>query len=488
MKSEKPRSVLIVSFDALRPDMVTPALMPNLTAFAKNGVHCTHSRSTFPTETRVNQAALVTGCYPTRHGIVGNKFLEPVASPGKLFNTGDETQLAEGDRKLNGKLVSVPVLGEILARHGMRLAVLSAGTPGGTRMLHHKAEKLGGFRLALHRPDASVPADRIKAVIDRIGPIPKHEIPTLSWLTYATDTYLNYIEPELKPEVCILWFCEPDNSYHFRGIGSEPNLAAIRHADAEFGRILQWREQSEMGERLQIITMSDHGQLTVTGEAVDIAAGLEQAGFTVGETVSDGADAALALGSAGGIYVRDSDPDLIRAIVAWLKTQPWCGPIFTRDGEGTLPHALAGIEHRRAPDIGLVLRNDNGINAYGVAGSCQHDSTVYPIGGGLHGGLHHLELSNWLAMSGDAFRTGYESPLPTGVIDILPTVMTLLDLPVPSYVQGRVLREALVDYTDPLLPEVFQKTFTADGQNDYRAHLSLSYVGSTYYLERGWVD
>jgi predicted AlkP superfamily pyrophosphatase or phosphodiesterase len=148
--------VLIVSFDGLRPDMVTPALMPNLTAFATEGVRGTHSRATFPTETRVNQAALVTGCYPTRHGIVGNKFLEPVASPGKLFNTGDETQLADGDRKLKGKLVDVPVLGEILAEPGMRLAVLSAGTPGGTRMLHHKAETLGGLRLALHRPDASV--------------------------------------------------------------------------------------------------------------------------------------------------------------------------------------------------------------------------------------------------------------------------------------------------------------------------------------------
>jgi hypothetical protein len=486
--SEQRRRVLIVSFDALRPDMVTPELMPNLTAFAKRGVRFTHSRATFPTETRVNQAALVTGCYPTRHGIVGNKFLEPMASPGKLFNTGDETQLAEGDRKLKGKLVEVRVLGEILADHGMSLAAISSGTPGGTRMLHHKAEQLGGFRLALHRPDASVPTERIEAVIDRIGAIPQHEIPTLSWLTYTTDTYLNYIEPELKPEVCILWLCEPDNSAHFCGLGSEPNCAAIRHADAEFGRILQWREQSEMGERLPIITMSDHGQITVAGQAVNIATGLEEAGFVVGETVSDGADAALALASAGGIYVRDGDQALISGIVEWLQTQPWCGPIFTRHGKGALPHALAGIEHRRAPDIGLVLRNDDSINAYGVAGSCQHDQNVYPVGGSIHGGLHARELSNWLAMGGDAFCAGYESPLPTGVIDILPTVLTVLGLDVPDSVQGRVLREALADHTDALLPEVFQKTFSADGENDYRAHLSVSFVGGTYYLERGWVD
>ena len=108
--------VLIVSFDALRPDMVTPDLMPNLCKFVADGAHFPEARSTFPTETRVNQTAMITGCYPERHGIVGNRFQDAEASPGKLFNTGDETQLAEGDKRLGGKLVDVPVL----ARFSMR--------------------------------------------------------------------------------------------------------------------------------------------------------------------------------------------------------------------------------------------------------------------------------------------------------------------------------------------------------------------------------
>ncbi|MGB0553179.1 MAG: alkaline phosphatase family protein, partial [Alphaproteobacteria bacterium] len=106
--------VLIVSFDALRPDMVTPDLMPNLCKFVSESAHFPEARSTFPTETRVNQTAMITGCYPERHGIVGNRFQDADASPGRLFNTGDETQLAEGDKRLGGKLVDVPVLGEIL--------------------------------------------------------------------------------------------------------------------------------------------------------------------------------------------------------------------------------------------------------------------------------------------------------------------------------------------------------------------------------------
>jgi len=261
--AEAPR-VLIVCFDGLRPDMATPGLMPNLTAFAASGVRFDDSRATFPSETRVNQAALVSGCYPARHGIVGNRFLDPVAAPGTVLNTGDETQLAAADRRLDGRLMEVPVLGEVLARHGMRLAVISAGTAGGARLLHHMAEPLGGFRLALARPDASVPADRVAATLGRLGPIPAHEVPSLAWLGYATDACLEILA-EPAPDVCILWLCEPDNSYHHRGLGSPPNLAAIRRADAEFGRLLDWRAGAGIGRRLQVIAVSDHGQLTVSG-------------------------------------------------------------------------------------------------------------------------------------------------------------------------------------------------------------------------------
>ncbi len=481
------RRILIVAFDALRPDMVTPELMPNLTAFAEAGVRFSHSRAAFPTETRVNQSALVTGCYPARHGIVGNKFMDPVAAPKGLFDTGDETALAAGDRRLGGKLMDVPVLGEILSAHGMALAVISAGTPGGTRILHHKAERLGGFRFSLHRPDASVPAERIAAVIDRIGPIPRHHIPSLSWLTYATDTYLEYVERELAPEVTILWLCEPDNSYHYRGIGSAENLAAIRHADSEFGRILARRAASGTADRLQIVTLSDHGQLTISGEAIELGSALTAAGFTVGEVPSERTEVALALGGSPGVYLRDPDPGRIEAVVTWLQTQPWCGPLFTRDGRGCLTLRQVGLDHRRAPDIALVLRSDNAPNGHGPRGTCRHDSR-YPAGGGTHGGLHPIELATWFAADGDAFLGGRVSTVPTGIVDVLPTALHLLGIEVPPGVQGRVLREALAAHADEPPPVAEQQVHSAESSAGIRTHLSVSRVGRTSYLDRAWVD
>ena len=108
------KRILIVIFDALRPDMVTPQLMPNLCRFREKGVFWPKMHSTFPTKNRVNQTAVITGCYPERHGIVGNRFVDPVPAPGRLFDTGVESQLREGDKNLGGKLLEVPSLGELL--------------------------------------------------------------------------------------------------------------------------------------------------------------------------------------------------------------------------------------------------------------------------------------------------------------------------------------------------------------------------------------
>jgi len=477
--------VLIVSFDALRPDMVTPDLMPNLCRFAAAGAYFPEARSTFPTETRVNQTALITGCYPERHGIVGNRFQDSAASPGKLFNTGDETQLAAGDKRLDGKLLDVPSLGEILYDNDLKYAVISAGTPGGTRMLHHKAESIGGFRLSLVRPDATQPEGALDAVLETCGPIPKAAVPSLEWTRYATDVYLDYVEPNHTPDVMVLWYCEPDVSYHQIGIGTPENIEAIRTVDREFGRILDREAAKKPEERLHIVTMSDHGMVTLLGQKLDLAAKFEEAGFTVGETTEEGADIALALASAGGVYVRDSDPALIEKTVNWLQRQDWCGPLFTRNRGDTLSQThIFGI-HRRAPDISLILKARDDANGYGIDGGTVHDCG-YPEGGGMHGGLHEREVRTWLALQGAGVRGNFRSPIPAGNVDILPTVLHLLGLEIPPHVQGRILTEGLDDFGSQDLPECIEEHHTVEGIDGYRAHILLDRIGERRYLRRAW--
>jgi hypothetical protein len=52
--------------------------------------------------------------------------------------------------------------------------------------------------------------------------------------------FLERVLSELRPSVSLIWFNEPDTSFHYCGIGSPDSLAILRHVDAAFGRILDW--------------------------------------------------------------------------------------------------------------------------------------------------------------------------------------------------------------------------------------------------------
>lgn len=478
--------ILIVAFDALRPDMVNAELMPALSAFAKNHCFIPNARAVFPTETRVNQAALVSGCYPASNGIVGNKFFDSTAAPDKLLNTGDPEQLAAADKNYGGRFVDVPVLGEILQRDDLELAVVSGGTPGGTHMLHHKAEILSGFRFSLHRPDVSTPQNRIAEAIEALGPIPPHKIPSLSWLDYVADCYMRYVDPVLAPAVTILWFPEPDSSYHLNGIGSPENLSALRHLDGVFARLLAYCKPALDRGDLQLLTLSDHGQIAVEEEPLRLKNLLQNAGFQVGRhlTGDRSADVALALESAGGIYVRDRDPELLHRLVGWLQQQDWCGPLFTRDQPGTLRHADIGMDHNRAGDILLAFAADREPNRHNIAGRTRHDAP-YPVGGGTHGGLSAIELNSWMAFAGSGFKAPFKSSVPAGIVDILPTVLTLLNITPHDRFDGRVLSECLAEGRDGSLPFT-EHLIQAEGEYGHISNLSYAEMGRHRYLNAAW--
>lgn len=466
--------VLIVVFDALRPDMVSAQSMPNLHAFAQRGAYFTASRSSFPTETRVNQSALITGCYPQRHGVVGNRFFDASASPDALLNTGDEDALRRASEQLGGGILSVPSLGEMLYANGRSLATVSAGTPGGARLLHHSAESSGGFRLSVARPDATVAPIALDALLKKVGDIPKPAVPSVEWLRWSTDVYLSFVEPALQPDVGVIWYSEPDNSYHRFGVGSKESLTAIKAADDEFGRVLDWWQHHP---EVQLITLSDHGQLAALGDSIDIDEHLRTAGFKVAAQPGDG-HMASCLDTAGGIYLDEPDPALIERLVEFFADQPWCSVLSTRAGIGaSITHADLLLDHARAPDVGVVLTAADQIGPHGLPGVTSHASTYG--GGGVHGGLSPFELHNWLAMAGGRLQEGAVCGTVAGIVDVLPTVLTLLDLPTPAHVQGRVLREAFKAGTGPPVGIREDSSLQVLG----RHRLQRQWVGETPYID-----
>ena len=81
--------ILLIVWDGLRPDAITVENTPFLHRMAGRGVFCKNSHAVFPTSTRINSAALATGCYPSRHGIVDNELYIPALDPKGVVSCAD---------------------------------------------------------------------------------------------------------------------------------------------------------------------------------------------------------------------------------------------------------------------------------------------------------------------------------------------------------------------------------------------------------------
>ena len=477
--------ILITIFDALRPEFVTPELMPNLHAFAKTGVRYTNAHAVFPTETRVNQTALITGCQPRTTGIVANHFLAPDIFPDRIMNTGKDDELEPAMAKAGSNFIGAPTLGERLAKAGYSFASLSAGTAGGGRLINHTAERDGSYRISMRAASATVPPGLFEHIAHDIGTIPEFERPAKAWISWAINTYLEWIEPNVSPDVMLLWLCEPDETFHYEGIGSEASIDTLRHADDRFGRILQHHDAALASGDMQIIAQSDHGQITLEGDPIDLCARLKSAGFRAARQPGNDVDCAVAVHNAGGIWVSGEDEDFTGEIVEFLTTQDWCGPLFTRHGTGgTLKLADISIDHARAPTIALALQAGDDENSHGVVGTSVHDAP-YPPGGGCHGGLSRHELHNFLSLGGTAFQSGATIAIPAGNIDIAPTVCHLLGIADEKEFDGRVLHEALPGAETQVAAT--DTTLSSKNETGKRTHLAYSELDGARYLTRAWV-
>lgn len=117
--------ILVVVLDGFRSDYFTPELMPRCYAAAQRGVIGKAHHSVLPTVTRVNAATLVTGCLPTRHGLVANSLYVPALNPTGSVSTGSRQKLLAVQEKWGGRLLAAPTLAELLAQRGLNFLACS---------------------------------------------------------------------------------------------------------------------------------------------------------------------------------------------------------------------------------------------------------------------------------------------------------------------------------------------------------------------------
>lgn len=157
---------------------------------------------------------------------------------------------------------------------------------------------------------------------------------------------------------------------------------------------------------------------------------------------------ALVIASNGGteyLYQPEHDAALVRRTVRFLQSRQYIGAIFVArrygDIPGTLPAEDVHLENAtRGPDIILSYAWDADAVIQGFRGT---EYATQANERGEHGSFSPIDVHNTLVADGPGFQQQFIDPLPSGNVDVAPTIARLLGLSLPK-AQGRVLHEALV--------------------------------------------
>ena len=440
--------VVVIVMDGLRPDMVTAGLMPHLHAFATGNRWFREARSVFPSMTRVATASIATGAPPAVHGIVGNTFYCPPVTRDFVLDTSLPEDLALAERMLGKPLVDAETFADRLAANGKRVAVVHSGTTGSAYAINPRVAANGHWTFSVLGETSTRTPQAVRDVVERFGPLPARTLPRFDEVEYVTRVFVEHVLADLAPDVALIWFNEPDTSFHYKFLGSAETRAVIKAVDAAFGRIRAALAARRDADDVAILVASDHGQISSSG-LVDIAGLLTAAGHPAAEASArsfDGESIVVTGGNMGEIRMLDGDLERRDAIARWLMTRDEIGMLFTPSDdpvhgavEGTFSLRLAGVDHARQPELMYVLRSGVERDVHGLAGLGLITGGV-PVGGGMHGGLNRHELNTVLVLGRASRPLGSEmSSAPAGIIDIAPTILELLGLETPASMRGSSL-------------------------------------------------
>ncbi|HEY3863072.1 MAG TPA: alkaline phosphatase family protein [Verrucomicrobiae bacterium] len=489
MAAGRASHVVLVVWDGMRPDFVTPETAPALSQLAKDGVTFLHHHPVYLSLTEVNGTALATGVYPGQSGILGNNDYRPAIDPDKPIESDSLAAIRKGDLVLPQHFIACPTVAEILHAATMRTAITGSKP---VALLHDRAPRPDEDPNANVFAGETLPANLKDKLDEALGNFPAPEGNKIKIDQWTTAALTGQLWKDGVPAYSLLWMAEPDYSQHKYAPGSPEALKAIKNNDSDLARLLQVLKEKNAFDSTDVIIVSDHGFSTVF-EAVDVAATLNEHGIHAyrkapDNGLSDGDTIVVGNAGAAFCYVKNQNKQVIEQAVHALQAQSYAGVIFSRiPVEGAFPLSAAHLDAPAAPDVVVVMRWKPDLNQFGAPGLICSDSHTYSPGHGTHGTLSMTDMHNIGFAAGPDFARGMIDSLPTGNIDIAPTILWLLNVAPKEKMSGRVLTEALTVAGPPVEsfePHHEEASFKGDGFT-WRQYLDWSSVNGVCYLDQG---
>jgi len=366
----------LISLDGTRPADLAEDTLPSLLALGDRGLVAEGLVPAVPTNTFPNHVTLVTGVAPERHGLANNVFWDPERG---LF-TKDEIPT----------WIEVEPIWSIAERAG----VVSAS--------YYWVGSEGRWTGA------------------EAGRGPTYWESFSSWTSEAkkVDQILEWLEePDAsrRPRLITSWFHGADKAGHEHGPGSPQVGVALRKQDQAISRLIDEFGKRGLFATTTLIFVSDHGMAAPSRRA-DLDRELREAGI---------AARVMGIGGFATVVPRDgqaADPAFVRRVIARAN----------RLGLEAFPPSKAspgaGVGHRRFGAVVVRANEDTAIVH-------QRVDLV-----GFHGySPENPSMRAILVAAGRGVAPGTKIGLVPSV-DIAPTVLSLLSLPVPAWMEGRPIQ------------------------------------------------
>lgn len=488
----KAQSVVIVVMDGLRPDAITEQTMPTLAAMARQGVVFANHHSVYPSSTEVNGTALATGTWPSHSGVVANREYRPDVEWAGPLDAAGEWAAWKGDQVRDGQWIKMPTLVETVRASGLR--AVAAGTKSVITVWDRS--RLGrSMDQPIVYDGRAIPAALLDSVIPQLGPIPPVANPKVRANRAAdhwtSQVLLEKVWKDKVPALTVLWLSEPDYAQHGSGPGSAVARSAWKSSDDCLTRVRAALAEKQAADTTDILVVSDHGFSTIS-RTVDIVDEMKQAGFDVAKEVTDepkdGKVIVVGLGGSASFYVTGHNRKVLEKLVDFLQRSDWAGVIFSRERfEGTFKLSDAGIDAPGAPDVMVSMRWKDEPWLDRLPGTVISEDTTKTRGQGMHGSLSRFDMHNTLIAFGPDFKPGFVNDLPSGSCDVTPTVLKILGIEAKAPLDGRVLREAMVNGE---AADIKPRTITLEARREvdgglWRQYLKVTEVGNARYYDEG---
>jgi arylsulfatase A-like enzyme len=537
------RHIVVVVWDGMRPDFVSEKTTPTLWKLAREGVTFRNHHAVYPSATMVNGTALVTGVYPGKNGVIANYEYRPEIDRKRSINVESPAAVSKGDELSGGKYISVPTITDLVQRAGERTVIASAKTVGLLldRRCGDRAGRVNGAASPLSKRERrevrasnshanetektltlpsplgrerrthpskeddidvsaakncvtlfagqALPRDVLTPIVAALGPFPSAHLQRDGWTTKAVTDFL---WKDGVPALSVIWLGEPDLTEHESAPGAPPALAAIKSSDENLAAVLSALDRQGVRETTDIFIVSDHGFSTIK-RSVDLRKILKDAGWNVQTEFSDEPKPGdiMLVGNGGSVlvYVIGHNATITARLVEFFQQSDFAGVIFTNHpSPGTFRLDQAKIDNPRAPEIVLAFRWSDSKNQFGVPGMIDAD-WQRAAGQGTHATLSRFDMHNTLIATGPDFHRGEVDDLPSGNVDVAPTILHILGIKPPQQMDGRVLSEAMVS-VDQAAAGRKTETKTIEAKKEFtvgtwRQSLQISCVGSTIYLDEG---